>query len=442
MSGRRMVGRLRLALAGVIAAVAIAGFLLLMPPAVRVARLVDHQAGTVRVVDPGNATSAVLVLSDAGGWTTADDSLARRLSHGRRLVIGVDSASLTGHLLAQAKPADTCLWVMGDLERLSQQIQRAHGVARYRPPALVGSGAGARLAYAALSEAMPATFAGAVGIGFDPVVQDRLPPCMTPDAVRDGATLRLPPAASLQGVWRPLDVGAEQEDRVEAQVSAILTDPSLPAEVTDLPLVELPAQGESPILAVILSGDGGWRDIDRQIGERFQAEGIATVGLDSLQYFWSRRTPQEVADDLGRTLRTYMKRWGKTQVLLAGYSFGADVLPAALNRLAPDLKPSIRLVSLIGFAPRADFEITAEGFWGSSSSDSIATGPEVARLSGYRLACVFGSEETEADSACRSATMDAATRIEMPGGHHFDGQYQQIADRLLALFNDAVAAKG
>ncbi len=35
----------------------------------------------------------------------------------------------------------------------------------------------------------------------------------------------------------------------------------------------------------------GWRDLDREIGENLQKEGIPVVGVDALRYFWNERQP-------------------------------------------------------------------------------------------------------------------------------------------------------
>ena len=63
------------------------------------------------------------------------------------------------------------------------------------------------------------------------------------------------------------------------------------ASVAGLPLVELPASSQSRLMAVFFSGDGGWRDIDRTIGEHLQSMGVSVVGWDSVRYFWRRKTP-------------------------------------------------------------------------------------------------------------------------------------------------------
>ena len=74
------------------------------------------------------------------------------------------------------------------------------------------------------------------------------------------------------------------------------------------------------MLAIVLSGDGGWRDLDKTIGETLQSDGVSVVGWDCLWYFWSRKSPEQVARDLGAVIDTFVSRWGGLKVVLIGYS--------------------------------------------------------------------------------------------------------------------------
>lgn len=81
----------------------------------------------------------------------------------------------------------------------------------------------------------------------------------------------------------------------------------LPASIAGLPLVTLAAQGKPrDLLAVILSGDGGWAEIDRELASRLAAAGIEVAGLNSLRYFWTPRNPETAAADLERILRHFL----------------------------------------------------------------------------------------------------------------------------------------
>ena len=93
--------------------------------------------------------------------------------------------------------------------------------------------------------------------------------------------------------------------------------------IASLPLVELPAVPRGRLLAIIFSGDGGWRDIDKTIAQKLCSDGVSVIGWDSLRYFWSRKSPEQIANDLSQVIDTYTARWGASKVALIGYSFGA-----------------------------------------------------------------------------------------------------------------------
>ncbi len=60
-----------------------------------------------------------------------------------------------------------------------------------------------------------------------------------------------------------------------------------------------------------MSGDGGWAGIDQAVAAALSARGIPVVGLDSLRYYWTARTPSGVASDTDRMIRYYLAHFGK-----------------------------------------------------------------------------------------------------------------------------------
>ena len=132
-------------------------------------------------------------------------------------------------------------------------------------------------------------------------------------------------------------------------------------------------------LAVMISGDGGWAGIDKDVSGALAAKGIPVVGWNSLQYFWTARKPDAAARDLERILRHYLAVWDKQEVLLIGYSFGADVLPFFASRLPADLLGRVRLVALLGPSETADFEFHVTDWLGGGSKGQPVL-PEVKKL--------------------------------------------------------------
>jgi type IV secretory pathway VirJ component len=203
-----------------------------------------------------------------------------------------------------------------------------------------------------------------------------------------------------------------------------------PPKPKDLPLVEVPARaGTSDTLAVIVSGDGGWSGLDKSIAAAFAGRGIDTVGLNSLKYFWTARTPDGAAADLHAILAHYLPRWKKERILLIGYSFGAEVLPFLMARLPEELRKRVRLMTLIGPGQTASFAFHVAEWLGRDDPDARPILPEIERLAGSRILCLGG--EDEKDSLCRKLKPEQAMSEIIPGGHHFGGDYDALADRIL-----------
>ena len=59
----------------------------------------------------------------------------------------------------------------------------------------------------------------------------------------------------------------------------------------------------------------------------------------------------------------------------------------------------------------------------------VAILPELERLRGDNVICVYGAKEK--DSLCPSLDPSQFKIVRQPGGHHFAGRYQDVADAIL-----------
>jgi type IV secretory pathway VirJ component len=250
--------------------------------------------------------------------------------------------------------------------------------------------------------------------------------------------------------WLPQFLAAF--DTLVKRSSAALTPPA-PVDLGDLPVVEVPAQSGGPAqpagptqpgaaaqpgaatadaFAIILSGDGGWAGLDKDVALALSARGIPVVGLDSLRYFWSARTPDGLTADIDRMIRYYAAHLNKKRVLLIGYSQGADVLPFAVNRLPAATRARVALAALMGMSEHALFEFHVSS-WISNDKSGPATMPEVNRISDVPVLCIYG--EDESDSLCPKLDPKTVRVVKRKGGHHFDGDYAGLARDILASAN-------
>lgn len=195
-----------------------------------------------------------------------------------------------------------------------------------------------------------------------------------------------------------------------------------------LPVVEVPAAKPGDTVTLFYSGDGGWRDLDRAVADEMAKRDHSVVGIDALRYFWQHKNPEQGAADLSRLMREYREKWGAKRFVLAGYSFGADVLPAFYNRLPKADQDQVDAILLLALARSGSFEIEVQGWLGKTGQEA-ATGPELAKLPTAKVLCVFGKEEA-AESGCTQPGA-VGEGLELPGGHHYDENYPALAEKLL-----------
>ncbi|MFT3972946.1 MAG: AcvB/VirJ family lysyl-phosphatidylglycerol hydrolase [Amaricoccus sp.] len=408
----------------------------------------------VILLPDGAALGSVMLFSSEDGWGSEDDALAARLQAEGAAVVGIDLPSYLAALDAEGKD---CVYLVADFESLGHQLERATGSTTFHAPIVAGTGQGGALAINILAQTPFDTLGAA--IAGDPSDGVPLTTQFCTKQPRnegsDGWTYALPAGNQPAPLTVVLGQGAtgESAGRVADLSAAGVTfqvdgadDSSSPAfgdavaaavarnaGTSDAPaIVELGTTPTQGVMAIVLSGDGGWRDLDKQIAGVLQSKGVPTVGLDTLRWFWSPRTPQETGAELARLIDLYTDKWKVPKVMLVGYSFGADVLPDAYLAIPPEAQAKVGQISLLGLADVADWQITVSGWLGKASSTAKPTGPALAKLPPDLVQCIHGEEED--DSACPSLQGTGVEIITTKGGHHFDGNYQALAQKIIDGF--------
>jgi type IV secretory pathway VirJ component len=403
----------------------------------------------------GEARQTVLFFSGEHGWTAEFEPIAQSLARQGALVAGIDTPAFFRSL---EKDGGQCVSPDGDLENLSHFLQAYYRLPTYRPALLVGTAAGAQFVYAMLAQAPTDTFGGGISLGFCPRPVLTKPLC--PAADKTAPQLRAPWTV-LQGIhdrqcrteaerflagvkqaeviaipgddygqgdfhtWEPQFASAYQ--RLAARTRGL---PAVSAaELKGLPVVEVHTASNSDTLAVMISGDGGWAGIDKELAAALSKQGMPVVGLDSLRYFWKKRTPESTAADIDRLVRYYLNAWKKKSVLLIGYSQGADVMPFVVNRLPTATRDRLRMVAFLSLSQTAVFEFRLQN-WLGAAKDTIPVTPELLRMKGVRGLCVYGANDTE--SMCPRPAAKSLQVVKLSGGHHFDGNYASLAALLLS----------
>jgi type IV secretory pathway VirJ component len=183
-----------------------------------------------------------------------------------------------------------------------------------------------------------------------------------------------------------------------------------------LPLVEVPADS-GHTMALFLTGDGGWASGDRALAETLARGGVAVVGMDSRAYLRAeRRTPESTASDAARIVERYSALWHRDRLILVGYSRGADMAPFIVSRWPAELRNRLALIALVGLADHTNFEFHWQDLLHDSRrATDLPTRPELERIRGIRMLCVYG--EDESDSLCPSLDPSIARIGRIAGGH-------------------------
>lgn len=215
------------------------------------------------------------------------------------------------------------------------------------------------------------------------------------------------------------------KDRIYSQVS---TGPKGENQIATVEM--FPKRITSDRLVVMYSGDGGWARLVRSLAERFTADGIPVVGIDSLKYFWKKKSPADASRDLNTLLKKYSERFHVKKVQLVGFSFGADVLPFIYENLEPEYRGQIDRLTLISLGKFADFEFHLDD-WVSNENSGFAIRPEVEKIGNLKVDCAYG-EETKDESLCPDLLDTHVNVLKFPGGHFLnwdiDGLYRKIVN--------------
>jgi type IV secretory pathway VirJ component len=434
-----------------------------------------------------NPDALVLFLSGDGGWDDGAQKMACTIAqNGRTLIVGINTPEYYKKL---EKKTSQCVYPAGDLENLSEFVQKEVHLPEYQKPVLLGYSSGAALAYGLLCQAPTGTFRGGIALGFCPDAPLPKPLCegsgklnMGPRADGKGYEFvhKAAPATLLEVLNGALDqdCGYEQTrtffenmenvelirlpdvghgfsvfaswlPQFQKAFSRILaatdgnsglliplqTSPipvaiagtgTAPGISSNLPLYITPAGADNDKpMVLFLSGDGGWTGFDRQICDELAAKQVPTVGLNSQSYFWKKKTPEQTVNDLAPVVRQYLREWKKSKCILVGYSFGAGIAPFLQNRFPPDLHKEISQIVLLSPDLRCDFEIHVAGMLGHSGGPYDVVA-EVRSLQNTPVLCVSGDQEVdEMGMALKGVSHVHFERI--PGSHHYNNDAARVA---------------
>jgi len=197
----------------------------------------------------------------------------------------------------------------------------------------------------------------------------------------------------------------------------------------NFPVQEWVTSSHDKPMIFYLSGDGGLNKFSTALCETLNKKGYDVVALNSKSYFWDKKTPEQTATDINNYLIKKLSGRKNQQLVLVGYSFGADVVPFILNRIPKDTHDKILVSYLMASSGNTDFEIHWSDIFGGNTKRSMDVATELNKLTNDKIVIITASDDRHL--AANAITLKRYTREVLPGGHHFDGDTDEIAKVIL-----------
>ncbi len=197
---------------------------------------------------------------------------------------------------------------------------------------------------------------------------------------------------------------------------------NFPIKVWDAPTHDKP-------LIFYISGDGGLNNFSSDLCDGLNKKGYDVCALNAKSYFYNKKTPEQTSNDINNYLSQKLKGRSDQQIVLIGYSFGADVLPFVLNRLPKNMLDQTRVSFLMASSGTTDFEIHWTDIFGGNAKRSMDVVSEINKLGNAKIVIISASDDGYLD--VRKITLKKYTHEVLPGGHHFDGDTDEIVKVML-----------
>lgn len=207
------------------------------------------------------------------------------------------------------------------------------------------------------------------------------------------------------------------------------------AEAASPPAPAAPAADGKP-LVLLVSGEGGWRRFDRMLADWLSEAGYWVGGVDAMDYFWE---PQDDRQALASDFRAYAgalaaraNRPVDASIVLAGFSFGADLSPWLSG--AGGWGKRVHGMLMLGPDKTGSLAFRFSEMLGFEQKDHVFSVADALRdAAGIPVAMIHGEKDPDSDAPELSAqAVEPKRLITVPGAdHHFSGHEVQLRAALI-----------
>jgi type IV secretory pathway VirJ component len=219
--------------------------------------------------------------------------------------------------------------------------------------------------------------------------------------------------------------------KIFISVNSLLVGLILSAQTTNLPVKEWGSDSQTPFILYI-SGDGGFNNFSTGLCTAINKSGYSITALSAKSYFYDKKTPEQAVADITAYLQKQFQNRKNQQLVLAGYSFGSDVIPFIANKLPGSIKQKLISVVLLSPSTSTDFEIHWLDMLGVSKKRSMDVMAEINKMDFIKLVAIVGSNENI--FPVKDIKLKNYIKETLPGDHHFDGNTDKVAKTMMKFF--------
>ena len=199
-----------------------------------------------------------------------------------------------------------------------------------------------------------------------------------------------------------------------------------------------PAEASRGTPVIFFSGDWGWRPLQQDTASHLAAQGRPVLGLDATVYFNKLTDPESLKSDLV-TFREFVNeksgRPADGQVILAGFGYGAEMIPYLLSRTGPD-----RVLGVLLIAPDKDgtavFRVAVQLKMAVPEDEAFDVAEQIKRMPLLPTVLMQGAQDTAAQAMALHAQVRGPRRLLIiPGGDH---QFKAVRDAYLKEVSQAL----
>lgn len=191
----------------------------------------------------------------------------------------------------------------------------------------------------------------------------------------------------------------------------------------NLPVIESMTNGNIPYYVILFTGNGGWKDLVQSVTRYLNSKNVSVLAINTQKYLWSEKEPVQIARDIEFLIDSYLDKWGQKNVVLMGYSMGAEVLPFAVNCMDDKYIRELSDLILIGPWQKATFEVKLKDYlYEDNKGNDIYE--ELLKMKTKKAYIICDDNEF---SICQKNLEGVIDHDFLGGGHHFGEDYVTLS---------------